>query len=77
MAQTSRDPRDYNSSVLEKLIARLATDRHGNISANQLGKWLRKIGGRVVKVGDRGDYRLEKAPAVYAGRARFKVMKVA
>ena len=47
-------PNDFNRQPFKEMLLRIASDRHSNVSPTRLGKWLRKISGRVV-----GGHRLE------------------
>jgi hypothetical protein len=58
-------PTDFNRQPFKELLLRIAGNAQGTVSPERLGKWLRKISGRVLNKRRLGMGRLNKASACF------------
>jgi Bifunctional DNA primase/polymerase, N-terminal len=70
----NESPVGFNSNPLKDLLLRIAGDRDGSVSVKQLGEWLRRNGGRVVRLANGCRYRLLRKQA--GNRAAFRLSEV-
>jgi putative DNA primase/helicase len=69
-------PVGFNTNPLKDLLLRVAGDKDGDISVKQLGEWLRRNSGRVVRLPDGHRYWLIRRQN-RTGRAAFRLSEVA
>ena len=68
-------PAGFNTNSLKDLFLRVASDKDGNISVKQLGEWLRRNSGHVVRLSDGHRYWLIRKQSK-TSRAAFRLSRI-